>query len=257
MKKYFRKSRHLKVVFFTIAVLAMVFLLILLINHLGQMRAECDRAYSNVILEIVALLLLALSLTAWATLRLYREQIAHARVLQESNRKLKDLVVRDGLTGVYNHRYFEDELQQEWRRMLRLGHKLSCVMLDIDNFKKINDTYGHSAGDLVLRKIAEILHNELRDIDIVSRYGGEEFTAILFEKPTTHKGLLEVMERVRKNIEEERFEYDGQIITVTASLGGAMAPDKRIITALELVKMSDKAMYAAKKAGKNCVRVFE
>ena len=176
--------------------------------------------------------------------------------LENMTSKLRHLAITDGLTEAHNHRYFEMKLEHEWQRMLRMGHTLSCVIMDIDNFKKVNDTYGHRAGDLVLHGVSVLLHQEFREIDIVSRYGGEEFAIILIEKPSEREGLYRTMERIRKRIRQEKFIFENQEISVTSSFGGALAPNARLGSPHALLAAADRAMYRAKAAGKNCSRVF-
>jgi len=185
------------------------------------------------------------------------ERSKFATELQAVNQKLREMAVTDGVTGLYNHRYFELTLEREWQKMRRLGHTLACVMIDLDDFKKINDTYGHHAGDVVLRQTAQILQREFREIDIVSRYGGEEFVVLMSEKPSHAAGLLVTMERVRKKIADQQFESKGKKFRVTGSLGGAIVPHVEISHPEDLVKSADRAMYCAKQSGKNCSQIFE
>ena len=193
-------------------------------------------------------------LSAWLARRAMSQQLCHAAEIELINAKLREIAITDAVTGVFNHRHFEIMLEQEWQKMQRLRHPLSCIMIDIDDFKKINDTYGHQAGDTILRQLAALLIREFREIDIISRYGGEEFTAILVEKPGYLGGLQHTMDRIRQKVYEERFQCAGVIIHITISVGGAMVPDGGATTPEELVRMADQAMYRAKNAGKNCCR---
>lgn len=189
-----------------------------------------------------------------------------AQVLAEFER----MAVTDGLTGLYNHRYFHDRLRGEIARCTRYGHELSLVMLDLDNFKAINDRFGHLGGDVVLREVARRIKQNTRgsdaprtarraDVDIASRYGGEEFIVIMPE--ATGAGAAIAAERLRAVVEHEvgrsagLADEQGQAWTVTGSFGVAsflpgMGPDA-------FIKRADDAVYRAKHSGKNCVVVDE
>lgn len=190
-------------------------------------------------------------LSVWVIRKVALEREKHEHEMDSVNKKLRELAITDGVTGAYNHRYFEITLEREWQKTQRLCHPLACIMIDLDNFKQINDKYGHQAGDMVLRGIASLLRREFREIDIISRYGGEEFAVILLEKPSHTQGLLKTMERIRKQIEMEKFQWKEQTIRITASLGGALAPNPKFKLPEMLVQAADQAMYCAKKQGKN------
>lgn len=167
---------------------------------------------------------------------------------------LKELAIRDGLTGLYNHQEFYFRLESEISYSKRHGHHLSLVMMDIDNFKGINDTYGHLVGDKVLKEVARILLEYVRSSDVVCRYGGEEFTVILPETDT--KEALETADRIKRKIEEFRItDEKGKIIYVTVSIGVATYP-KDGTTSRLLLNNADHALYAAKLKGKNRVVSF-
>jgi diguanylate cyclase (GGDEF)-like protein len=155
----------------------------------------------------------------------------------------------DGLSGLYNHRYFQERLEQELARARAHGESLGLLFCDLDHFKLYNDTAGHQAGDEALRRLAAILHEELRRIDIAARYGGEEFAVIL---PDTHlQGAVEVAERVRRAVEKSHA--TGPPLTV--SIGAATFPADAA-SAAELIDRADWAMYLAKRKGRNRVEVF-
>ncbi len=182
---------------------------------------------------------------------------AHLRVrylhqeLKEKNRILQELSITDGLTGLLNRGYVEKRLRSEYSRSIRGGYALSCIMADIDNFKSINDTYGHDLGDLVLREIAQIMVNSSRISDIVGRYGGEEF--ILLLPNTTYKGALVVADRIRNTVMKHTFIKGDTALTRTISLGVSSFPETVANNENELVKLADMALYSAKKNGKNMV----
>lgn len=152
----------------------------------------------------------------------------------------------DGLTELNNHRAFQETLANELQRALRYKAPLSVLLLDVDKFKQYNDTYGHPAGDQVLKQVAAILSAGARNTDFVARYGGEEFVLILPNTEST--GALELAERLRKDVETRKgFERD-----VTISFGVATL-SKEAMSAPELITQADKALYASKHAGRNRV----
>ena len=167
---------------------------------------------------------------------------------------VSEQAVTDELTGLANNRAFRDVAENEAARARRFDHPLSLLMLDVDDFKKVNDTYGHPQGDEVLRRIGEILRAESRGIDAPARYGGEEFAVALPE--TELGGAEEVAERIRVRIEDEEVPFlarDG-VLRITASLGVAAIPDSAV-DVRSLVAAADAALYAAKRGGKNRVEV--
>ncbi len=169
--------------------------------------------------------------------------------------KIEALAVTDGLTQVYNHRYFQDSLKAELNRLERYykesTEKVSLMILDIDNFKKYNDAFGHQSGDTVLTEIGLILKGLSRKVDVVARYGGEEFVVMM---PATPKeGAAIFAERVRSGIENYKFEMrDGQVQSVTVSIGvSTYSEDAK--TPQALIEKADKNLYLAKSEGKNRV----
>lgn len=176
--------------------------------------------------------------------------------LREANSRLKELVFRDGLTGLYNHRYFQETLEKALLHSQRYHTFFSLVMFDIDFFKKVNDLYGHPIGDLVLINIAGTAAAAVRTSDIVARYGGEEFAVILPE--TDQSGLKVFAERLRRSIEKMATETEGKKINVTISLGGVtFIPGMVKITKKILIDTADKALYASKENGRNRITVLD
>jgi diguanylate cyclase (GGDEF)-like protein len=174
-----------------------------------------------------------------------------AETLERSQAELEELAIHDGLTGLYNHREFQRRLQTEIERSQRYKHHFSLLMLDIDRFKKLNDTYGHQAGDSVLRALATQMRQEVRAVDYVARYGGEEFTIILPEM--TASDAVTVAQRLRKNIAASAITIsEGQTANITVSIGVATFPEDAT-SREKLIAAADSALYAAKAAGRNKV----
>ena len=160
---------------------------------------------------------------------------------------------RDGLTRIYNRHSFEERLVYEIKRRRRYNHDLSLLMFDLDHFKQVNDTYGHKAGDIVLRKVGEILTETFRNTDLPARYGGEEFVVLL--PHTSERAAWKLAERVREAIESTRFHYDGHDFTVTASIGVSSVEAGALTKDDDLIVKADKALYEAKHNGRNMVVV--
>jgi diguanylate cyclase (GGDEF)-like protein len=160
--------------------------------------------------------------------------------------------VTDGLTGLFNHAYFLSALRREMLRSKRHGLKLSLAMLDLDDFKHLNDTHGHLAGDEVLTKTASLMTQSLREVDIAARYGGEEFALILPDTP--HMGAFVVADRVRKRVEEHfRRRKGGPAVTMSG--GVATLPDDAADLE-QLIKRADECLYRSKSGGKNRVTMI-
>ncbi|MEW6585808.1 MAG: diguanylate cyclase, partial [Nitrospirota bacterium] len=179
--------------------------------------------------------------------------LANAKFHEEIER----LAVTDGLTGLFNHRHFQEKLSDEFNRLGRFTDPLSLLLIDIDHFKKVNDTYGHPVGDAVLKKVAAIIGKTIRNIDIAARYGGEEFALIL--PGTGSPGAMNMAERLRKTImdtnvkaEQESFSVTVSIGISTSAQGGTEAKNKE-----ELIERADKALYEAKRTGRNRSVIWE
>jgi diguanylate cyclase (GGDEF)-like protein len=170
--------------------------------------------------------------------------------LQEQSDTLRKLSRIDVLTGLYNRRYFDENFEAEWKRASREGTSCTVVLGDIDHFKKVNDTYGHLAGDSYLKKMAEILSSVFqRKTDVVARFGGEEFVILLPD--TDLKLAYELTEKIRSIVEQTRIEYQGKHIGATVSFGiASRIPDFKDSNQT-LLNMADKALYQAKQAGRN------
>ncbi len=161
----------------------------------------------------------------------------------------------DGLTRLTNRRSFIERSNAEFSKLQRMPGKLACIMIDLDYFKHINDTYGHQAGDAVLVEVAQILSDNAREYDEVGRYGGEEFAVLL---PNTSKdNAAMIAERIRKQIEETAIDIGDRELSVTASLGVAAYPIEGVTGINDLLKFADQALYIAKEKSRNTVVVYE
>ena len=164
--------------------------------------------------------------------------------------QVKELAIKDGLTGIYTHRAFQTRVEEEILRAARTKIPFSLIMTDIDHFKSYNDTYGHQAGDAVLKIAAQVMAENIRDIDFAARYGGEEFAIIL--TGVDKKQASAVAEHLRKTLESRHFLFGDKPSRVTASFGVAEFPAEAAI-ASQLVRAADERLYKAKKAGRNRV----
>jgi len=160
------------------------------------------------------------------------------------------MTIVDGLTGVHNKRYFAEFLDREIARCLRHGRPLALVMLDIDHFKKINDTHGHLTGDHVLRELAKRLNGRMRREELLARYGGEEFAVVLPE--TGKPGALEFGEQLRGLVAKDPFEFEGDKMPVTISVGVTVLEGEQVDIDT-FIKRADDNLYAAKRGGRNQV----
>jgi diguanylate cyclase (GGDEF)-like protein len=167
---------------------------------------------------------------------------------------IKDQAIYDKLTNVHNRRYFDEKVKAETQKSFSSRTPLSLVMIDIDFFKKVNDTYGHHAGDSILSKIAFLLKNSVRKDDTVARYGGEEFVLVL---PGAKLEVTAIIaERIRRLVETTPFEIESGQIHITISMGISNIPTHQAKSGEDLVKMADQALYKAKNEGRNRVCVF-
>jgi diguanylate cyclase (GGDEF)-like protein len=187
--------------------------------------------------------------------RLQEELEERERELLEANERLRHMSQTDGLTGLDNRRHIEQRIEEMFEHAKRLNEPFAVVMVDLDRFKSVNDSHGHQAGDAVLRQLARILKQEVREIDHAGRYGGEEF--ILLLTGTVLDAAVTFAERVRKAIEAHTFTFDGTSICRTASFGVAAWPHPKVKTCDELVRAADEALYVAKETGRNRVIRFD
>ncbi|MBT3232924.1 MAG: GGDEF domain-containing response regulator [Calditrichaeota bacterium] len=185
-----------------------------------------------------------------------RKLVTLYSVLKRENRGLRKLSQTDGLTQLINRRSFTGILESEYERVSRFGGEMGCLMIDIDYFKRVNDTFGHLTGDRILREMANDFKEKLRAIDVIARYGGEEFIALLPETSTA--GILVVAEKLRSSIEARDFRdhdspYGVGPESLTISIGAALFPADGVTNTEGLIRVADQALYMAKDAGRNTV----
>ena len=169
--------------------------------------------------------------------------------------KVEEMALRDTLTGLYNRRYFQQILDYELNRAKRYRQPISLIFLDVDHFKQINDTYGHSTGDLFLKQIANKFSSLFRTTDLAARYAGDEFVAIL--PATNQEGSSLLAHRVLETLGEHLVLIRGNTLQISVSIGVVTYENQEGLGSVGLVAQADKAMYEAKKQGRNCVRRFE
>lgn len=185
-------------------------------------------------------------------------QVKMKRLLDElaaKNARLEEMVRKDSLTNLYNHRCFHERIHAEFDESMRSSKPLCCIVCDIDHFKKINDTSGHQAGDMLLQSLSSIFLSMMRRCDTASRYGGDEFAFILPETDA-HTGAA-FAEQIRQRIASTVFCASGRDISITVSMGLASAPSCPVSTCTALIRYADEALYRAKQTGRNKVVVFE
>jgi two-component system cell cycle response regulator len=170
----------------------------------------------------------------------------------EGHEHLRHLAETDPLTGCWNRRALMEKLEQEMDRAARYATMLTAMMIDIDRFKEINDTYGHLVGDQVLKQLAQLLHREQRSVDVVARYGGEEFVVLLPETSVTESRNF--AERILRRVRDHDFGDERQPVRATISIGIASYPDERVTDGKSLLEIADRHLYRAKNDGRNRIR---
>jgi len=187
-----------------------------------------------------------------ARIRAAKRIIDLQKELLETNRRLELLSITDGLTKLHNHRYFQDELARAFEESTRYQRPLSMAMVDIDFFKKINDTWGHAVGDDVLKVVSKIFRDSIRSTDLAARYGGEEFAVMMPE--TDLSDAIAFAEKIRAIIEAEPIRTQAGPVPATVSIGVSSVPHSKIHGPKELIVAADKALYRAKRGGRNQVQ---
>jgi diguanylate cyclase (GGDEF)-like protein len=183
----------------------------------------------------------------------HRERATTVAALRADNARLLELSTTDGLTQIANHRAFQDRLRDEFRRAQRYDDPLALILIDLDHFKRVNDQYGHQAGDEVLRGLAGVLRGAIRETDFVARYGGEEFAVLL---PKTHlAGALTVAERICTDLKALKVGPWG--IRITGSFGVSSFPGRQVNTSEQLVKTADDALFRSKHEGRDKISLYQ
>ena len=196
-----------------------------------------------------------------ARLRMFEDRLGRLESenldLLMQNRTLSEISARDSLTGLYNRWYVMEKIDSEMNRALRHGSPMSLLMLDLDHFKSVNDSFGHSVGDEVLKNVGQVLRDSCRVYDVPGRYGGEEFCIVL---PETRVGnTRQVAERIRSRLATTELPVGDKSIIVTASIGVAgmdSVADEGVVSAAALLDRADRALYAAKSHGRNRVELW-
>ena len=177
----------------------------------------------------------------------------HDRLDEQFQQQMYESALRDGLTRVYNRKHFDNLITKEFAFASRHGSPLALLFIDLDFFKKVNDNFGHPAGDFVLSEVSSVLTSAVRSEDVVARFGGEEFCVLC--RGTDAVGARDLAERLRVEIEQRRLVYGTKVIPVTISVGVAAMPDPTMTQSIALLAAADKALYEAKRAGRNRVIV--
>jgi len=173
--------------------------------------------------------------------------------LEQTRQRLTVLATHDDLTGVHNRRHFMEVVQREWDRARRYGMQAALLLIDADHFKRVNDTHGHLCGDELLRRIAQTVEQQLRQADVLARFGGEEL--IVFLPHTDPLGALDVAERIREKVQALSLSWQAATVGTTVSIG--VAPLRAELPSLDwMIHEADTALYAAKSDGRNCVRTL-
>jgi diguanylate cyclase (GGDEF)-like protein len=213
---------------------------------LGDRLLPREEHKSLMVAAILATAATALFIAAYTRQRSVKVERAYSNHLETLSRRLRDMAYRDSLTGLYNHRFFQEQLSHEVERAQRYGHQLSVLMLDVDRFKQVNDTYGHLMGDTLLNHVARLIAAKIRASDVAARYGGDEFSVILPE--TEQKKALSVAEKLDKAVSSDRHWQSALLenLGVGISFGVATFPDDGR-TADDLLVCADRRLYARKR----------
>jgi diguanylate cyclase (GGDEF)-like protein len=177
--------------------------------------------------------------------------LAGGNIEAEYHEEIYRLTILDGLTQIHNQRYMTEFLEREVVRSQRHARPLSVLMIDLDRFKTINDTFGHLCGDFVLRELADIIRASVRKEDLFARYGGEEFVVVLVE--TNREEAVMVGERIRQSIADHQFRFDSTPVKLTISIGVASMTGDMSVTTASLLRAADENLYQAKRTGRNRV----
>jgi two-component system cell cycle response regulator len=182
------------------------------------------------------------------------EKYGLKKEIDQSIKIMAESSIKDNLTGLYNRRYFEDILKREVKRAQRYNSDLCCLVLDIDLFKNINDTYGHLCGDFILQEFSQLLEKNKRQSDYIFRYGGEEFVILIPQ--TGIQGAFQLAEKIRKSCQDKKLYFEGHCLNITVSIGVSSLDKQTTDKMTYLFQNADKALYKAKNNGRNCVEVY-
>ncbi|MCB1173460.1 MAG: sensor domain-containing diguanylate cyclase [Leptospiraceae bacterium] len=212
--------------------------------------------YHNEVLGVFIFLALSpVSAETHSIMQATFSQLANAFQNSLLYERVKKISVVDELTGAYNRRFGMKRLREELSRADRMQDHMAVVMVDLDHFKSVNDTYGHPAGDAVLREVAQIFNHHIRQGDLMCRYGGEEFLLIFIG--ASQENAVDLAERLRKMIELHEVKWhDNVVIKITASFGISVYPQSQGIDDMELIRQADEALYNAKNGGRNQIKVY-
>ncbi|KZZ60032.1 hypothetical protein A3762_03400 [Oleiphilus sp. HI0125] len=175
-------------------------------------------------------------------------------IIGKREQTMTDLALSDGLTGLYNKRYFQTRLDQEFERYQRYNTPMSLIQIDLDHFKRVNDTWGHQAGDMVLKEVSKLILDNLRTGEIAARIGSEEVCIIVCNSQSNE--AFQLAERLRKRIKELRLQWNGEEIRISASFGITQA-SPNVLTKWQLYERADKALYQAKKHGRDLTFIHD
>jgi diguanylate cyclase (GGDEF)-like protein len=222
----------------------------------GRVFNETEREFLREVFDLIRL-----AEESDARLRAFEERIGRLESenldLLMQNRVLSEISARDSLTGLYNRWYVMEKIDSEMNRALRHGSPMSVLMLDIDHFKRVNDSFGHTVGDEMLKIVGQVLRESCRIYDVPGRYGGEEFCIVL---PETRVGNTTVVaERIRTRLAATELPVGNASVSVTASIGVAgmdSVSDEGVVSAAALIERADRALYAAKHLGRNRVELW-
>ena len=182
-------------------------------------------------------------------LELFSASLALALHNAMTHDQVQKLAAIDPLTGIYNRRFGLTRLHEEFIRSIKQNSAIGLLMMDIDRFKQVNDTYGHTVGDRILQSLASTARKQLREGDLIVRLGGDEFMVVLLG--ANKKDTLEVAESIRRAIEEKQIKYSDQVIKVTVSVGGASFPECDANSEEDLIEAADRSLYVVKESGRN------
>ncbi len=221
----------------------------------GIVAMAVGQIYSS-LMSLFVLYLVYMIFIALRGNREYWNALENEFLLKEKTRAIELLSRSDGLTGLYNRRYFDDVFEYEWHRAIRNSTAVSIVMCDIDHFKRVNDTYGHLAGDAYLRLTAGVLKQVVRrETDILARYGGEEFIVLMPDESL--ENAVALAEKIRQMMETTVLNFEGHTLQTTVSLGVAWSTPRPFEQRETILSNADNAMYEAKNRGRNRVAVHE